>query len=342
MDILTKRGEDLQRIALIPAYCPEDRMLGLVKELRERGFSVVVIDDGSGSEYNAVFDAAKDYADVHRYMPNRGKGEALKYGMRVIQDQVQDPYIVVTADADGQHRVKDIVKVSDTAVDHPDSLILGKRDLDKSTPIKSRIGNGISRVLYRLTTGRNIYETQTGLRAFSDKLLPRFVNLPGHRYEFEIDMILNASDLDIIEVGIKTVYFDNNASTHFRPFADTVSLDKEFLRYKLPSLISGTAGFLLFIILASILGQWLLPCISARVLTLLLKYLLNKAIPFAEKPPLRRYLITSLIILLCDIAAMWALTALGINIFVAKLLSGFLMIFVSVIVRMIFMRIKFR
>lgn len=317
-------------------------MIGLVKKLKERGFTVVVVDDGSGSEYDAVFDAAKAYADVHRYTMNRGKGEALKYGLREIKKQFTTPYIVVTADADGQHRVEDVVKVSDTAVEHPDSLILGKRELDSSTPIKSRIGNGITRVLYRLTTGRKIYETQTGLRAFSDKLLPRFINLPGHRYEFEIDMILDASELDIIEVGIQTVYFDNNAATHFRPFADTVSLNKEFLRYKLPSLIAGGTGVLLFIVLALVTEQWLLPCIAARVFTILLKALLNKAIPFAEKPSVGRFWITSVIILLCDVAAMWGLTAIGVNDIAAKLISCVLMIAVSIVIRMVFMRMKFR
>ena len=224
----------MQKIALIPAYCPENRMIELIKELDTRGFAVVVIDDGSGEEYDELFTAARQYASVKRYTPNRGKGEALKCGMRYIKERYQAPYTVITADADGQHRVEDIVKVADAAAEHPDSLILGKRLLDKSAPIKSRIGNGITRVLYRMTTGRRIYETQTGLRAFSDRLLPRFLRLPGHRYEFEIDMILDASNTDIIEVDIQTVYFDNNAASHFRPLQDTVSLNKEFLRYKLP------------------------------------------------------------------------------------------------------------
>lgn len=332
----------MQRIALIPAYCPEDRMIPLVKELYERNFSVVIVDDGSGADFDDIFAEASAFADVRRYHPNRGKGEALKYGLRRIKEAFQPPYTVVTADADGQHRVEDIVKVSETAVGHPDSLVLGKRNLDKSTPIKSRIGNGISRVLYLLTTGRRIYETQTGLRAFSDRLLPRFLTLPGHRYEYEIDMILDASDLDIIETEIQTVYFDNNSASHFRPFADTVSLDKEFFRYKLPSLIAGAAGYLLFFVLALVLHTWLMPCIIARVFCQLLKAVLNKAIRFSENVPVGRFLLTSLILLLCDTCIMWGLTSLGVNIYIAKLLSSLLMIPVGILVRMLFMRIKYR
>lgn len=331
----------MQRIALIPAYCPEDRMIPLLKELYELNFSIVVVDDGSGEAYDEIFDKASAYADVRRYENNRGKGEALKYGLNSIKEGFQPPYTVVTADADGQHRVEDIVKVCETALQHPDSLVLGRRELDKSTPIKSRIGNGISRVLYHLTTGRKIYETQTGLRAFSNKLLPRFLKLPGHRYEYEIDMILNASDLDIIETEIQTVYFDNNAASHFRPFADTVSLDKEFIRYKIPSLIAGAAGYLLFVVSALILHTWLIPAVAARVCTQLLKAILNKVIPFSEKPPFGRFLLTSVILLLCDTALMWALTAIGVNIFLAKLISCILMVIISVLLRRLFVFFRF-
>ena len=331
----------MQKIALIPAYCPEDRMIGLIKELDIRGFAVVVIDDGSGEEYDELFTAARQYASVKRYTPNRGKGEALKCGMRYIKERYQAPYTVITADADGQHRVEDIVKVADAAAEHPDSLILGKRLLDKSAPIKSRIGNGITRVLYRLTTGRRIYETQTGLRAFSDRLLPRFLKLPGHRYEFEIDMILDASNADIIEVDIQTVYFDNNAASHFRPLQDTVSLNKEFLRYKLPSINAGLAGLLLFVLIVNFGGAWILACVLSRLFTILLKGGLNRVVPFAEKPSVGRYVLTSGIVLLCDIGVMAALVSVGVNVFAAKVLSGIVMIFVSTIVRTVFMRVKF-
>ena len=77
----------MQKIALIPAYCPEDRMIWLIKELETRGFAVVVIDDGSGEEYDELFTAARQYASVKRYTPNRGKGEALKCGMRYIKER---------------------------------------------------------------------------------------------------------------------------------------------------------------------------------------------------------------------------------------------------------------
>ena len=87
----------MQTIALIPAYRPEDRMIPLIKQLRELGFDTVIVDDGSGAGYDTVFDEAGAYAEVLRYSPNRGKGEALKHGLRFIEQNYKAPYTVVTA-----------------------------------------------------------------------------------------------------------------------------------------------------------------------------------------------------------------------------------------------------
>ena len=331
----------MKAIALVPAYQPEGRLLKLAKELKALGFVTVVIDDGSGRDYDAVFDSTAEFATVLRYEPNRGKGEALRYGLGYIKEQVTPPYTVVTADSDGQHRTEDIVKVSRIAALHPDSLILGKRLLDKSSPIKSRIGNGLTRGFYHLFTGRYVYETQTGLRAFSDRQIGRFLKLPGHRYEYEIDMMLVASDIDIIETEIQTVYFDNNANTHFRPIEDTVSLNKEFFRYKITSLITAAADYLLFLLLY-LTADSLFVNIGARTLSFGLKYLLNRKVFFAEKAAIGRYLVTAVIITILDTAAIWGLCAIGVNVYLAKLLSGIIMIAVSILIRKIFMTIQYR
>ena len=89
----------MQKIALIPAYCPEDRMIDLLKKLSELNFSVLVIDDGSGENYDAIFNKASQYADVKRYQNNRGKGEALKYGLI-------DSVVVKRAEADKDKKEK--------------------------------------------------------------------------------------------------------------------------------------------------------------------------------------------------------------------------------------------
>ena len=330
----------MRKIALIPAYKPSYKMTDLIMELKKRSFEIVAVDDGSGRKYEEVFGYVGLYAQLIRHKVNKGKGEALKTGLRYIKEHYEAPYIVVTADCDGQHRVDDIEKVADEGELYPDSLILGRREMDKTTPFLSRLGNGTTRVYYYVTTGRKIYETQTGLRAFSDKLVDKYIDLPGKRYEYEMDMMLISSDGDIREVPIETVYFDNNADSHFNPFKDTLTLWSEYIRYKIPSLITAAVDYAAFALAVLFSGTFLIPNLIVRTATFVLKYILNKKVKFSEKAGIVRYLVTSLAIILLDTAAIWGFTALGMNVYVAKLISGILMIGVSIGLRMLFMKTK--
>ena len=65
-------------IALIPAYKPTDVLVDLVRQCRENGLTVVVVDDGSGEEYAELFEGCRDYATVLRHDSNKGKGRALR------------------------------------------------------------------------------------------------------------------------------------------------------------------------------------------------------------------------------------------------------------------------
>lgn len=330
----------MRKIALIPAYKPSYKMTDLVMELQKRSFEIVAVDDGSTHKYEEVFGYVGLYAKLIRHKVNKGKGEALKTGLRYIKEHYEAPYIVVTADCDGQHRVEDIVNVAAEGEAYPDSLILGRRELDKTAPFLSRLGNGTTRVYYFATTGRKIYETQTGLRAFSDKLVDKYIDLPGKRYEYEMDMMLISSDGDIREVPIETVYFDNNADSHFNPFKDTLTLWSEYIRYKIPSLITAAVDYAAFVLAALFSGTFLIPNLIVRTATFVLKYILNKKVKFSEKAGIVRYLVTSLAVILLDTAVIWGFTALGMNVYVAKLISGILMIGVSIGMRMLFMRTK--
>lgn len=331
----------MRRIALIPAYKPAYTMTDLVMELKKRSFDVVLVDDGSGHTFDEIFGYAGLYAKLLRHKVNKGKGEALKTGLRYIKEHFEAPYTVVTADCDGQHRVEDIEKVSIEGQAHPDSLVLGKRVLSKSAPLKSRLGNGTTRFYYFVTTGRKVYETQTGLRAFSDGMIDRYIDLPGKRYEYEMDMMLISSDLEIREVPIETVYINNNADSHFRPFKDTLTLWSEYLRYKLPSLITAAADYAAFALAVIFSGSFLIPNLIVRTATFLLKFILNKAVKFSEKAGVVRYLVTSLVIILLDTGVILGLSELGMNIFLAKLLSGILMIGVSVGMRILFQKKRY-
>ena len=220
------------KFALIPAYMPAQPMLQTARELTNHGFSVVIVNDGSPSSFDSVFRNAETFATVITLPENQGKGEALKEGLRFLRDNVVPPYIVVTVDADGQHRIDDVLRVYACAEKHPDDLVLGSRELQKDAPLKSKIGNSITNFLHRVTTGMRLTDTQTGLRAFSDKSIDRVIRSGGSRYEYEMFMLLNFSRAkNIREVPIEAVYIDNNSASHFQPFKDSAKIYKVFFRY---------------------------------------------------------------------------------------------------------------
>ena len=65
-----------------------------------------------------------------------------------------------------------------------DSLILGSREQSKDSPIRSRIGNYITKKICSISTGVNIEDTQTGMRAFHKSLIPYLLQIKGERYEY--------------------------------------------------------------------------------------------------------------------------------------------------------------
>ena len=220
------------KIALIPAYMPAQPMLKTAHELTNDGFSVVIVNDGSPGSFDGVFQEAEAFASVITLTENQGKGEALKAGLRFIRDNTAPPYTIVTVDADGQHRIDDVLRVFACAEKHPDDLVLGSRQLQKDAPVKSKIGNSITNFLHRVTTGMRLTDTQTGLRAFSDKSIDRVIRSGGSRYEYEMFMLLNFSRAkNIREVPIEAVYIDNNSASHFQPFKDSAKIYKVFFRY---------------------------------------------------------------------------------------------------------------
>ena len=154
--------DNIMRIALIPAYEPEAVMVETAAGLKNSGFTVIIVDDGSGSKYSELFDSAEEYAHIIHYQDNRGKGSALKTGLQYISDVYNGPYTVVTVDADGQHKVSDVIRVCYAAEQNRTALTLGSRRFDGNVPLRSRFGNSVTRFVFRLSSEKKIYDTQTG------------------------------------------------------------------------------------------------------------------------------------------------------------------------------------
>ena len=222
----------MKYIILIPAYEPDEKLIELLSSIDEE-INVIVVNDGSGKEYNKVFKEAKKYAHIISYEKNMGKGYALKQGLSYIKKRFND-YVVITIDSDGQHRIDDALKLGKYAGIYKDILVLGKRMWDKKTPLRSRFGNAITRFVFHKMTGISIYDTQTGLRAFSYKLIDYMLDNPGNRYEYEMNVLLNLKNSGIRyhEIPIETIYIDNNKKSHFKTIKDSYKIYNNIFKWK--------------------------------------------------------------------------------------------------------------
>jgi glycosyltransferase involved in cell wall biosynthesis len=230
-------------IVLLPVYQPGQQLPTLVAQLREAapGIGVLVIDDGSGPASAPVLDAARDLGcTVLRHGANRGKGAALKTGFRHVI-KVRPGHDVVSADADGQHRVADILRVVEQ-VGASGRMVLGTRRFEGTVPLRSRLGNTVTRLLFRAATGRPIHDTQTGLRGYPATLLPWLDSVPGDRFDYEMNVLLQATRAGhpIDETDIATTYLDDNATSHFGSLSDSVRVYRPLLRFAVSSLLTSS------------------------------------------------------------------------------------------------------
>ena len=86
----------------------------------------------------------------------------------------------------------------------------------------------LQKFVFKLLYGTSITDTQTGLRGFPNSIIPLMVDIDGERFEYETKMLIEVIDhkVPIDEVTIETIYFDNNAETHFNPIKDSIRIYK--------------------------------------------------------------------------------------------------------------------
>ncbi len=213
---------DAQKIAVIPAYNPDSKMIDVISSLKLHGYTVVVVNDGSDPEFDGTFDSADEADTIIKHKENLGKGCALKTGLAFVRENFKPPYIVATVDADGQHKTGDVLTVTRAARSNPGTLIIGSRKLGNEAPFRSRSGNFITRTVLHAVTPVTVFDTQSGLRAFDSSLIDLMVQIDGERYEYEMLVLIELTkrSIPIKEIWIKAVYIGDNNTSHFRTWYD--------------------------------------------------------------------------------------------------------------------------
>ena len=263
--------------ALIPAYQPSSGLVGLVKDLAAHGTpAILIVDDGSGPEFQAIFDAAAliPRVEVLRHATNLGKGAALKTGINHALLTYPQLAGIVTANADGQHHPEDIARVAEQLGRSPEALVLGARAFEGEVPARSRFGNLFTRRMMRMVTGAKVRDTQTGLRGIPAGFAAQLLAIEANGYEFELEMLMLArqTGVGLVEIPIRTIYEPGNPSSHFNPLLNSMKLYFVLLRFVSASLAAALLDNLIFYLIWKQTGHVLGAQVAARVVSVIFNY----------------------------------------------------------------------
>ena len=318
--------QDLSKISVVlPSLDPDEKLIAVIDGLLEYGFSdIILVNDGSRQENLHYFtDLAAQHPQIHllHHEVNKGKGAALKNAFRWFLANRPDGFGVVTVDGDNQHHPEDTRACCEHML-KTGHTVLGCRDFTLDhVPARSRFGNQTTSMIFKIFVGMTISDTQTGLRAIPRDVLTELVEVYGDRFEYETNMLLafKTKDIDFDEVKIRTVYIEENKSSHFRVIHDSWRIYKlilaHFFRYTLSSLTSavvdtGAYAFLSWALAGMLKGFALTAAagVTARVISSLLNFFINQRLVFKTNVDTKKAMIRYYCLALPQMAAQVLLT----------------------------------
>lgn len=224
------RSQDV--LVLVPAYNETRTIGGLARRVAAKGYRLLVVDDGSKDD---TADRARQAgAQVLRLERNRGKGGALREGMKRFLDTRQRALVLM--DADGQHDPEDLDVILAAANRTGADAVVGNRMDDASSmPPVRRWTNRLLSAVISLLAGQRVPDSQCGFRLIRRPIVERW-RLRTERFELDSEMILEAARLGgcIASVPVRCLYGAGQKS-NIRPLHDTL----RFLRFLAARLASG-------------------------------------------------------------------------------------------------------
>lgn len=317
-------------VALIPAYKPEPVVVSTVRQLVQSKLfrAVVLVNDGSGTEYDGIFQTAVEAgAEVLCHFVNLGKGMALRTGLNHIACAYTESVGVITLDADGQHLVKDILAVTEQLIHTPSALVLGCRKFQGDIPLRSRVGNLLTRNVMYFLAGFRVSDTQTGLRGIPFSFISHLLRLTTCGYDFELDMLISSkrNGIRTVEVPIETVYIENNRSSHFHPLLDSLKIYLVFIRFNISSLLAAVIDYAIFTLCFLSGFNLAVSMAGGRICSWIVNYSVNRAFVFKSSTgylqSLALYMVFEIVAAIVAYLGIDYMSAhFGLNVYLAKIL----------------------
>lgn len=212
---------EFETCVVMPTYNNGGTLRDVVERVLRYCANVIVVNDGCTDGSAEILASFGERITVVDYGKNRGKGYALKQGFKKAISLGYDH--AITIDSDGQHYPEDIPSFVEASEQHPEALIVGSRNLNQENmPGKNTFANKFSNFWFKVQTGVNLPDTQTGYRLYPLRRLPSLALLTS-RYEAELELLVFSAwrAIDLIPISINVYYPKGEERvTHFRPFWD--------------------------------------------------------------------------------------------------------------------------
>ena len=237
----------------IPAFNEEKNIAVLIIQLKKIADKIIVCNDGSTDLTSEI--AEELGATVINHEKNLGYGAAIR--SIFLKSKDLDGDILVTFDADGQHRIEDINKVINPIINGESDLVIGSRFLDESAKEVPRYRKAGIKLITKITNAtikKQLTDSQSGFRAYSKKVLNELnPSELGMGISTEILIKASARNFRISEVPIKITYNDDTSTHNPISHGSSVlfstikftSIEHPLKFYGIPSVILFTIGLFL-------------------------------------------------------------------------------------------------
>jgi glycosyltransferase involved in cell wall biosynthesis len=219
-ELYRKKIDALNCCVIIPTYNNEQTIKSVIDSVLKFTDHIIVVNDGA-TDHTAEILKQFSQLNILSYSPNRGKGIALRTGIKTALEKGYR--YAITIDSDGQHFADDIPVFIDKIEDEPDSLLIGARNLNQENmPKKNTFGNKFSNFWFMLFTGINLPDTQSGYRLYPIQKM-KGMRYFTSKYEFEIEVSVKAAwrGIQVLPVSINVFYAEaDKRISHFRPGKD--------------------------------------------------------------------------------------------------------------------------
>ena len=193
---------------VLPAYNEATRIQPVIEAIAEKGYNMVIVNDGSSDNtLEVIMESKKKYPDnIHAFslLINRGVGVATQTGFDAVLKF--NPKYIVSMDSDGQHSADDLDNVIRPLVSGEAQAVIGVRPL-KDMPLSRNIANAIMNLLTRIFYKVDVSDSQTGFRAITIDALKKIdINARGYLISSEFIREVNDNNIPFVEVPIQTIY----------------------------------------------------------------------------------------------------------------------------------------